>query len=282
MTTLNVLTYNVCWECMTGETKQGSAVNYGIKCSKTKKKDGNNICFRNVSKVASNTKFDLIGLQEANIKLARNIIKNLGSRYKMVYSKSCNEHSIIIYNSNKLKKVGKRIFGDLDECGRPFLYQTFIDKKTNNLLVVGNFHGPHLNYDWEVKYINKIYDLIYKNCMISKYVKYYKCKSNVKVIIFGDFNKELKKSFKIRKTKKVLIPINRKIKTSLNPNNLDKIKESYYEKCIDNILISKNIKLINKCETLNSKFNNLLPNDFNLKYLNYTSDHRPIAAKLLI
>ena len=40
--------------------------------------------------------------------------------------------------------------------------------------------------------------------------------------------------------------------------------------------------LINKCETLNSKSNNLLPTDFKLKYLNYTSDHRPITAKLLI
>ena len=114
MTTLNVLTYNVCWECMSGETKQGSAVNYGIKCSKTKKKNGNNMCFRNVSKVASHSKFDLIGLQEANIKLARNVIKNLGISYKMVYSKSCKEHSIIIYNSKKLKKIGKSISGDLD------------------------------------------------------------------------------------------------------------------------------------------------------------------------
>ena len=29
---INVLTYNVCWECISGESKRGSAKIYGKRC----------------------------------------------------------------------------------------------------------------------------------------------------------------------------------------------------------------------------------------------------------
>jgi exonuclease III len=266
MTILKILTYNVCWECISGSNK-GSAKIQGEKCGKTKQINNKNLCYRNVSKIASYSNFDIICLQEGNIGLAKNIIKKLGSNYKLVYSKSCNEHSILIYNSLKLKKKGKRFSGQLEECGRAFLYQTFIDIKSNKEIVVGNFHGPHLKYDWVTKYI----------------LKSNKLSSNKsRIIILGDFNKELRKPYKIKKTKKIIRPINYNLKTCSNKDALKNISEETYNETIDNILLSDNVKVINKPETLNNINNILLPKDTNYNLANYSSDHRPIAVKIQI
>ena len=267
MTIINILTYNVCWECIAGESKKGSAKKYGQKCSKTKKINGKNVCFRNISKICSFKKFDIIGLQEGNISLAKNIITKLGINYKMIYYKSCKEYSIIIYNSNLFKRKDKTIKGFIEECGRPFLFQKFINLENNKDIIIGNFHGPHLNKDWVTKYIQKCDKLL---------------NNGSKIIILGDFNKKLKKNYILKKSKINLIPINLNIKTCLKDKTIKKIKENHFNQHIDNILISKNIKIINDPETLNSKKNNILPLDFNYKLLNYTSDHRPIATTLLI
>ena len=266
MTLLKILTYNVCWECISGSNK-GSAKIQGLKCSKTKKINNKNLCYRNVSKIASYKKYDIIGLQEANLNLANNIIKKLGNYYKIVYSKSCKEYSIIIYNSLKLKKIGRSISGQIEECGRAYLYQKFIDKKSNKNIVVGNFHGPHLEYDWIIKYILK------SNKMADK---------KSKIILFGDFNQKISTQYKIKKTKQLISPINYSIKTSTNKDTLKNIKETSYIENIDNILLSNNIKLIKGPETLSNIKNILLPKDSNYKLSNYSSDHRPIAAIIKI
>ena len=267
MTIINILTYNVCWECIAGESKKGSANKYGEKCSKTKKINGKNLCFRNISKISSFKKFDIIGLQEGNISLAKNIIKKIGKNYKMIYNKSCKEYSIIIYNTNLLKRKDKIISGFIEECGRPFLFQKFINLENNKEIIIGNFHGPHLEEDWVTKYIQKCEKLL---------------NTNSQLIIMGDFNKKLKKKYILKKSKINLRPINLKIKTCIKDKNIKKIKENDYNESIDNILISKNIKILNGPETLSSQNNKILPLDFNFKLSNYTSDHRPIATTLLI
>lgn len=265
---INVLTYNVCWECMKGEKNKGSAKLYGERCSKTKKINGKNLCFRNVSKLVSSYPFfDIIGLQEATLILANSILKKLGPHYKKIYSKSCKEYSIIIYNSLIFKKIGKKIHGYIEECGRPYLIQKFINLKSNNSLIFGNFHGPHLEKDWLIKYLNKSCKIIKDKCD--------------QVIVVGDFNKILKKSYKLSK-KTVLKPLNFKYKTSLKKTDNYIIKRNKYYEPIDNIIISNNIKLISGPETLNYKNNKLLPIDSNFYLSNMTSDHRPVAAKLLI
>ena len=264
MTVLKILTYNVCWECISGSNK-GSSIIYANKCSKTKKINNKNLCYRNVANIASYKKFDIIGLQEGNLGLAKNIIKKLGNNYKIIFSKSCKEHSIIIYNSSKLKKTGKVISGQLEECGRAFLYQKFVDLK-NNEIIVGNFHGPHLEYDWITKYIFKLNKLV---------------NNTSKIIIFGDFNKEFKnKVFKLKKTRKSIKPINLDINTCSDKLNFSPINEKRYNQKIDNILLSSNIKIIHGPETINNISNILLPKDTNYKLANYSSDHRPIAAQI--
>ena len=123
---INVLTYNVCWECMKGEKNKGSAKLYGERCSKTKKIDGKNLGFRNISKLVSSYPFfDIIGLQEGNLILADSILKNW-TKYKKIYSKSCKEYSIIIYNSLIFKKVGKK-FKDI--------LKSVVDRLHKNLLI---------------------------------------------------------------------------------------------------------------------------------------------------
>lgn len=269
MSVINVLTYNVCWECIKGEDRFGSARLYGEICSKTKKINGKNLCFRNISKiVSSNSTFDIIGLQEANINLANNIIKKLGNNYKKIYSKSCKEYSIIIYNSLMFKKVGNKIHGFIEECGRPYLIQNFLHLNTNKSLIFGNFHGPHLKHDWLLKYLKKACKIMKNNCN--------------QIIIVGDFNKELKKVYKLSK-KTTLKPLNFKCKTSLKKkkNYIDKNKKKY-NKAIDNIIVSSNIKVISGPETLNCKNNKILPKDLNFNLSNFTSDHRPVAAQILI
>ena len=266
MSILKILTYNVCWECISG-TNKGSAKILGEKCGKTLKKNNKNLCFRNISNISSFTSFDLIGLQEGNIKLANNIIKKLGRNFKFVYSRSCKEHSIIIYNSSKLLKVGKSVNGFLEQCGRAYMYQKFIHKKSNKELIVGNFHGPRLKHNWLTKYI------LQSNKLANK---------ESRIIIFGDFNKKLKKSYYIKKTRKIITPVNKKIKTGSNKDKLKTINEKIYSKNIDNILLSNNIKLIGKLETLSSVNNILLPKDVDYKLANYSSDHRPLAVKIKI
>ena len=51
MTIINILTYNICWECIAGESKKGSAKNYGEKCSKTKKINGKNFVISGGAKI---------------------------------------------------------------------------------------------------------------------------------------------------------------------------------------------------------------------------------------
>lgn len=267
---INVLTYNVCWECMKGETKRGSAKKYGILCSKTKKIDGKNLCFRNIVDICSNN-FDLIGLQESNLLLGKTILQRLGEKYDLVYSKSCREHSIIIYNKTIFKKKGKPIFGEIEECGRPFLFQIFKIKNSDKTLIVGNFHGPHINKDWIPKYLNKVKNYVNETS---------------KIIIFGDFNKKIKKNYTIKNKKviKILKSINKDINTSINKKKFRNrlINEENYIKNIDNILLSNNIKLLGSAKTLKSTKNNLLPFKKNYFYSNFTSDHRPISAKILL
>lgn len=265
MSILKILTYNVCWECIKGVNK-GSAKILGEKCKNTKMINGTNLCFRNISYISSYTNFDLIGLQEASLKLANNIINKLGKHYKMITSKSCMEYSIIIYNSKKLKKIGKNYSGYIEECGRPYIYQKFIYIQNNNEILVGNFHGPHLKYDWVTKYINK-------SNTISN--------SKTKIIIFGDFNRELNKKYKTNKTNKIIKQINTNIKTCALKNKLKNIKNKSYQRKIDNILLSNNIKLLQGPVSIHNN-NTLLPKDINFSLSNYSSDHRPIAAKIMI
>ena len=187
---INVLTYNVCWECISRESKRGSAKNYGKRCGSNKSK--HNKCFNNIVNLCSNFPYTFICLQEGNIELANEIIlklikKNKG-KYSKIVKKSDKEDSIIIYRSDLFKK-GKFIkYGHIDEIGRPYLFQDFININNKERLYIGNIHGPHVDTNIDcLKWIKKYLNIIFKNQILN----------DKKIIIMGDINKELKRNINI-------------------------------------------------------------------------------------
>ena len=250
---INVLTYNVCWECISRESKSGSAKNYGKRCGSNKSK--HNKCFNNIVNLCSNFPYTFICLQEGNIELANEIIlklikKNKG-KYSKIVKKSDKEDSIIIYRSDLFKK-GKFIkYGHIDEIGRPYLFQDFININNKERLYIGNIHGPHVDTNIDcLKWIKKYLNIIFKNQILN----------DKKIIIMGDFNKELKRNINIEELKLNLKVLNKGILKTVYSNRKD-------ENGIDNILISKNIKNLNNPKTINIKL---------------SSDHKPLTCSLKI
>lgn len=248
---INVLTYNVCWECISGESKRGSAKNYGKRCGSNKSK--HNKCFNNIVNLCINFPYTFICLQEGNIKLANEIIQKLikgnKGKYSKIVKKSGKEDSIIIYRSDLFKK-GKFIkYGHIDEIGRPYLFQDFININNKEILYIGNIHGPHVDKNIDcLRWIKKYLNIIFKNQILN----------DKKIIIMGDFNKEIKRNINIEELKLNLKVLNKgTIKTAYN-NRKDKYG-------IDNILISNNIKNISNPKTINIKL---------------SSDHKPLTCTL--
>jgi len=259
---LQVLTYNVCWECMAGQGKVGSAKLYGAKCGKSKI----NKCRKNILDLCSWKNYSFIALQEATPELAKEIIKELEKKWittydYVSYTSGC-AYGIIIYESKRFSKINKHYYGDIVEKGRPYIFQQFKHKKSGKLINIGSFHGPHVEEDWVPRYLEKCKKLM----------------KDSRIIVMGDFNREITKNIKV---KGVLIkPLNRgQIKTVYNNDG----ENANYTKAVDNILITKNVKVLNGPQTSdNNPSNLLLPNNKDKKYTHWASDHRPISAMLQI
>ena len=260
---INVLTYNVCWECISGESKKGSAKLYGKKCGLTK-------CYNNIVKLCSSIPYTFICLQEGNIKLVNDIINNLKKNNMGEYSKIIKK-SGEIYRSDLFKAGKFTKNGYINEIGRPYLVQNFIELNSGNSLYVGSIHGPHVKTNIDcLKWIKFYMNIIFKN----------EKDPDKKIILMGDFNREITKNINIKELNINLKVLNKGgIKTGFNP---DGINENY-KYAIDNILISNNIKNIYGPETITDNNNNLLlPNNKMKLYTHFSSDHKPLLCMLKI
>ena len=265
-TEISVLTFNVCWECMSGTAAPTKTKAYGKKCGKSNP----NKCRENVIDLCSSNPFSFIALQEAELDLADDIIKNLKKRGHGNYSKVVKvlgkAKAIIIYNRDLFKKDGNLFFGNIIEKGRPYLFHNFIHKKTGKSLIVGSIHGPHEKRDWVKDYVKIAFAL--------KGTK----NKNPNILIMGDFNREIKKDItfdrKYNFNSKLKVLNKGKIKTGWNLNG----KSENYTLAVDHIIISDNIKVVFGPETVGDKQNVLLPRNIQKKYTRMASDHKPLTA----
>ena len=257
---INVLTYNVCWECMTGTAAPTKAKDYGKKCGLQRA----NKCRSNVIDICSSNPYSFIALQEAELDLADSIIEELKNKGHGNYSKAFKvmgiSKAIIIYNSSVFKKSSKQEYGNIVERGRPYLIQGFIHKKTEESVIVCSFHGPHLKENWVNDYVK-----------IALKLK----ERNDKLIIMGDFNREIRQNITVS-GRKLKVLNKGKIKTAWNLNG----KAENYTKAVDNIIVSSGVKVIFGPETVGDKQNVLLPKNTRKKYTSMASDHKPLAAIL--
>ena len=276
-TYISVLTYNVCWECMSGTAADTKAKAYGKKCGSTKP----NRCRLNVIELCTSNPYSFITLQEATPDLADDIIKVLKKKglgnYSKIYKKYGRSYAILIYDKDLFKISGKDKMGrssDILEFGRPYIAQRFINKKSKKSIIVSSFHGPHSKKDW-------VEDYLYRVASLNKGSEQYP-----QILVMGDYNREVKKDFKLmlpcykgRCVNKTTIKVlnKGKIKTAYNLDGKEK-----YTKAIDNIMISDNIKVIFGPETVGDKQNVAMPRNTMKKYTNMTSDHRPLTALLSI
>ena len=275
---ISVLTYNVCWECMSGTAADTKAKLYGKKCGSTKP----NKCRLNVIDICSSNPYAFIALQEATPDLADDIIKILKKKghgnYSKIYKSYGKAHAIIIYNKDLFKIDSKEKIGrssDILEYGRPYIAQRFINKKTKKTIIVSSFHGPHAKQDW-------VEDYLYRVASLNKGKEQYP-----QILVMGDYNREVKKDIKLSvpclkgscTSTTVMKVLNKgKIKTAYNLDG----RNVNFTKAIDNIIISKNIKVIFGPETAGDKQNVLLPRNTKNKYTNIASDHRPLTVLLQI
>jgi len=258
---ISILSYNVCWECMSGTAAPTKAKEYGQKCGQKINK-----CRTNVIDICTSNPYSFIALQEAELDLVDDIIEQLKKKgrgnYSKVFKVMGKAKAVIIYNSTLFKKSSKQKSGNIIEKGRPYLIQGFIHKETEQPVIVGSFHGPHFKENWVNEYIKIALTLKGRND---------------RMVIMGDFNREIKRDININGSKfKVL---NKgKIKTGWNLNG----KSEKYTKGVDNIIVSDNINVVFGPETVGDKQNVLLPRNTRKKYTSMASDHKPLAAILSI
>jgi len=276
-TYISVLTYNVCWECMSGTAAPSKAKAYGKKCGSKKP----NRCRLNVIELCTSNPYAFITLQEATPDLADDIIKVLKKKghgnYSKIHKKYGSSHAILIYKKDLFKISGKDTMGrssDILEFGRPYIAQRFINKKSKKSIIVSSFHGPHTDKDW-------VEDYLYRVASLNK-----KTEQHPQILVMGDYNREVKKDFKLMlpclkgrciNTTKIKVLNKGKFKTAYNLDGKEK-----YTKAIDNIMISDNIGVVFGPETVGDEQNVLMPENIQKKYTSMASDHRPLTAILSI
>ena len=155
---ISVLTYNLCWECLTGSDKgNGSGFTVGKKCKN--QKDGN--CMQNIVNVLKeNESLDLIATQEsANFIDMTNKLNQQSSYFRdnmsYVHHKIKTINNTVemgTYYNKKKFKLEYVMLGDLNtynykgnytSTGRPFQILFLTPNKLNELYIFINVHIGH-------------------------------------------------------------------------------------------------------------------------------------------
>lgn len=302
---LNIFTWNISWECMSGTGDKGSAKILGKKCSDATtghiNGKGPTICLNNVVDIINSLcNIDIIALQESKYwdiiysKINNNKLKYIHSKYDFV-------DLVTFYNYTKINIIAIKcgILNTDPKDIRPYHIIFCYDKINNKFIIFINLHNGHsFDKDYlekKLSDINKIMlinkyssNLNYKNCQnylndnIDEILSFYN--KNPYIIAAGDFNdagynffyglNPFKYISKIHLINSIIINSNNIIppNTCCDINPLSQNKKSYdiknYSKYGDYILFSENFKTIvnNQVYTL----------DNNKLY----SDHLPVQTIL--
>jgi ubiquitin C-terminal hydrolase/endonuclease/exonuclease/phosphatase family metal-dependent hydrolase len=192
---LNMLTYNVSWGCMTESSSNRTAVAIATKCAKL----GDNTCAKNIARVINDNKktgYDFIFLQEAsNLDILienSSVLKNMKHIYNSINvidrknKNTVNGSSVVsLFYSNDyqlIHSINGNINDDYDP--RPIIIAFFKNNTTNENLIVINFHNAHsLFKDALEQRISDIIDTSLVNKQITNIES-----NNWTVIVGGDFN----------------------------------------------------------------------------------------------
>ena len=139
---IKILSWNVCWGCMTENTGDMTASGLAGHCIKR----GNMTCLKNASAYISeeniNKNIDFVCLQEAskyqNIRQETMCLQNMG----LVSYRDGLADIATFYNSRRFK-INYLKVGNLKESGRPYIIHFMYDMQTNKHIVLVNLHAPH-------------------------------------------------------------------------------------------------------------------------------------------
>ena len=247
---INILSYNISWESMSGSVKKWSLCNNNT--DKTNKKHFS-VCVNNMSNVFDSSitldnTLDFITLQEATD--YSKLIKESSRLKNMKYEVHKSGLDTIVTFWNNKYKLKDKIFGEF-ENGRPWMATIF----TNGICLI-NVHMGHYKKEDEFKMMVKMFlDIKFKlkNKLKDKNTE------KLRYIISGDFNYDIKE-----------------FGGSRNYFTLDNTKFYFNRKHILTCCINRrkhNDHVIDSLET---------PIDIVIPKVNYmASDHKPILVKVM-
>lgn len=152
-----VLSYNICYGCMTNNTGDQTGILVVNKCIAKSTSPADRPCMRNLINFISNdipqeigfpsNAYDIIGLQEAagwnNIILDPYFNGLISSgRLGYVHGKSGPEDMITFYNLHRFHLDAVK-FGHIDHAGRPYMILFLRDKSNGLSYIVINMHNFH-------------------------------------------------------------------------------------------------------------------------------------------
>ena len=204
--TINILSWNICWECMSGEQ---NSFNIAKKC-KILKESGAKTCVQNIISTLNKFKLDIIALQEAlNWKeIYDGLInkKNIGIIHHFIINKINKKVNLVtFYDYIKYKILGIKI-GNICNPNNIRLYHIIFYKNriTNQYFIFINLHNGHnININVlefklseninkiinvENKYTKNFINLNTNNEINIEETIFFNKLNNIKVIVAGDFN----------------------------------------------------------------------------------------------
>ena len=170
---LNIITYNISWESMSGRKQEWALCSNNTDPAHPRH---HSVCVGNIASVLEDNPADFILLQEAenHNHLMRQSPRLANMEYEM--HESSKDKMITFWNKKyKLEKVIRSEF----EPGRPWMAILY----TNGLCVI-NVHFGHYKKEQEVQYMNRL---------IRKIKKAFGNNGIRRIIIGGDFNYDIKK-----------------------------------------------------------------------------------------
>ena len=208
MSSINILSYNICWECMANHNK-------AVHCN-------NDSCMRNVRKIISKN-YDFVGIQEGTPYNIHNL--NYESIiYKSKIRNNTNVFAILLYNPETFKFLKTtKISGLLKDNNRLDPGRLFVGGVFKNLLnkqkyLVISLHNGHENT--RCNWLN----------VIKNKIKRKKIKNIDNIIIMGDFNENINKCSPLKLLNKRIEPINK------NTNTCCDFRDKNYTYLFDNFV----------------------------------------------
>jgi len=151
MDKLKILSWNICWECMSANQTSNTLAIY---C-----KNNKNTCLLNVVDLIDQEEYDIIGLQEA---AKYNVIISESDKLRKMgcIHHALNKNSIVdlttFYNIQKFKVLAVKVGNLFNKQGRPYHIIFLQHNKTSDKYIIINLHNGH--YDrTKSEYFSKDY-----------------------------------------------------------------------------------------------------------------------------